>query len=115
MESLYKEFHGKGVEFFVIYTEEAHPGLFGYFKPKSFSDKLANARHAKRTLKMNIPILVDDMKNEIHRSYGGLPNMTYIIDKNGKIEYKELWTDPERLKVILQDLTNKDNTGSYME
>jgi peroxiredoxin len=105
MEALYKKFHAKDVEFFLIYTQEAHPGLFGYFKSISFSDKVSNARAAKRVLKMNIPILVDDMTEEIHRGYGGLPNMTYIIGKDGKIAYKELWTDPEKLELILQDLT----------
>ena len=52
-----------------------------------------------------------------------MPNMIYIIDKNGKIAYKAMWTDHEEIASVLANLALADRLQaqgvrvkpSYME
>ena len=37
-----------------------------------------------------------------------MPNMIYIIDKNGKIAYKAMWTDHEEIASVLANLVTAD-------
>jgi hypothetical protein len=55
-----REFGPKGVEFVFLYTREAHPGE-NYPAHKSFEQKLAHARTFRTELKVERPILVDDL------------------------------------------------------
>ena len=51
-----------------------------------------------------MPLLVDDLTGTVHRAYGELPNMVYIIDKQGKVVYKAMWTDHAEIETVLQNL-----------
>ena len=51
------------------------------------------------------PVLVDGMDEAVHRQYGSLPNMVYVIDKAGKIAYKTTWTVAEEIDSVLAELT----------
>lgn len=54
------------------------------------------------------PMLVDDLEGTVHCLYGSMPNMVYIIDKNGKIAYKAMWTDHEEIASVLANLVLAD-------
>ena len=54
------------------------------------------------------PVLVDSMDEAVHRQYGSLPNMLYVIDKAGNIAYKSTWTVAEELDTVLTELTDHE-------
>ena len=57
---------------------------------------------------MQNSMVVDELDGTVHRLYGSLPNMIYIIDKNGMIAYKAMWTDHEEIASVLANLLLAD-------
>lgn len=74
-----------------VYTHEAHPGE-RVPHHDSFATKLAHARLLRDEVGIRRPILVDDLAGTAHRAFGGLPNMTWILDRGGIVAYKASWT-----------------------
>jgi hypothetical protein len=86
---------------YFVYTREAHPGeLLGAHT--SFEDKLAAARRLRDELGITRPILVDDLEGTVHRAYGLLPNMSWVLDRGGTILYKAMWTSAARVDDFLE-------------
>ena len=50
------------------------------------------------------PMLVDDIEGTVHRSYGTLPNMTYILNTGGTILYRASWTDERTIRMALDQI-----------
>ena len=50
---------------------------------------------------MQRPILVDDVEGTGHELYGALPNMTYVIDRGGKVLFRSDWTDAPTIEKVL--------------
>lgn len=59
------------------------------------------------------PVLVDGMDETVHRQYGSLSNMVYVIDKAGTIAYKATWTLAEELDQVLAELAAMDWVYSW--
>lgn len=74
-----------------VYTHEAHPGE-RVPHHDSFATKLAHAGLLRDEVGIRRPILVDDLAGTAHRAFGGLPNMTWILDRGGIVAYKASWT-----------------------
>ena len=74
-----------------IYTREAHPGENVLYHD-SFERKLACARLLAQEAGIGRDILVDDLDGTVHRAYGLMPNMTWVIDRGGRVVYKANWT-----------------------
>src|SRR3990172_7374797 len=72
--------HGVGSIF--LYTHEAHPGEY-WPHHTSFDQKLRHARALRDVLGVTRPILVDALDGACHRAYGGMPNMSWIINSSG--------------------------------
>ncbi len=94
-----KAFEGLGddVVFLVLYTREPHPGEGDFFdcpQPNSYEEKLDYALRSIDELGIAAKMLVDDMDDAVHKMYGSLPNMAYVIDKEGRIAAKWSWIDP---------------------
>lgn len=91
--------YGDRVEFLGIYVREAHPTDGWRMKSNdnagvSFAQPLTKigreevAAKCCSTLKMTIPLLVDDIDDRVGHLYSGMPDRLYLIDKNGRIAYK---------------------------
>lgn len=91
------------VEFFFIYTREAHPGdkLAAH---TSYEDKVKAAELLRDAEDIDIPIIVDEVNGSIHRKYGKLPNPTFIIDKSGRIAFRSLGTRSSVIHSALDEL-----------
>ncbi len=50
------------------------------------------------------PMLVDDIEGAVHRAYGTLPNMTYILNTGGTILYRASWTDERTIRMALDQI-----------
>ncbi len=84
-----------------LYTREAHPGEH-HPAVSSLAEKIANARKLATDWKIRRAMLVDDVDGPVHRAYGTLPNMTYIIGRDGKILFRAAWTDPRLIRLALE-------------
>jgi hypothetical protein len=111
LNELYQSYRRQGFEFFTVYVREPHPGE-RYGPHRSLEQKLKFARDCREQDGIQNPMLVDDLEGTVHRLYGSMPNMIYIIDKNGKIAYKAMWTDHEEIASVLANLVLADRLQS---
>ena len=95
-----KKYADLGFKFIFVYTREAHPGE-NYPAHQTLEQKLDHARSLKKVLDVQCPILVDDVEGTGHELYGALPNMTYVIDRGGKVLFRSDWTDPPTIEKVL--------------
>ena len=107
LNELYRRYRDQGFEFFTIYVREPHPGE-NYGPHRDFEQKLKFARDCREQDTIETKLLVDDLQGTVHRCYGSMPNMIYIIDKNGKIAYKAMWTDHDEITSVLTNLVLAD-------
>ena len=95
------------VAFLLLYTHEAHPGeRIGHHC--SFDDKVANANMMKPVINENREVLVDDIQGTAHATYGGFPNMLYLIDRDGTVLIRGHWSDPSTLAEALKRLRSQE-------
>ena len=92
MNALADELAAQDVGSIFLYTHEAHPGEI-YPHHTSMEQKLAQARDLRDVLGVTRPILVDGLDGAAHRTFGAMPNMTWIFNKTGMPLYKSDWTD----------------------
>ncbi len=107
LAKLYEKYQTKGFEFFIVYVREAHPGE-NFPHHTSFEQKLAHARRLRDLEGIKIPILVDDLQGTMHKAFGLLPNMVYLIDCEGIVVYKSDWTDAVELDGMCESLIRLD-------
>ena len=107
LTALHEKYRSKGFEFFIVYVREAHPGE-NFPHHASFEQKLTHARKLRELERVSLPILVDDIEGFTHKAYGLLPNMVYLIDRDGGIVYKSDWTDAHELEGMCESLVRLD-------
>ena len=101
------------VEFLLVYVREAHPG--SRLGPhQSNGQKIERAEKLRQFYDEPRKILIDDLQGRMHKAYGELPNMVYIIDPDGRIIYRSDWAFPKRIDKILQN-RNKINTNEHVQ
>jgi thiol-disulfide isomerase/thioredoxin len=108
---------GAKVTFLMVYEKEAHPAgtegaldlndAAGYSVPEATSQdgriKLALELQDKLAIK-NEHVLVDIWTNATAKQYGGLSNMTFLIDGNGNLAAAYPWMDAKKLQGAINDL-----------
>jgi hypothetical protein len=82
-----------------VYIREAHP-TDGWQVPqnerqgvlvataKTQKDRAEAAGKCAKGLNLSLPMLIDNMNDEVERQYAGWPDRIYVIDASGKIAYK---------------------------
>lgn len=108
LTKLYERYRSRGFEFFIVYVREAHPGE-NFPHHVSFEQKIAQARKLQELERVEIPILLDDLEGTAHRAYGLLPNMVYLIDREGIVVYKSDWTDAHEIEGMCESLVRLDD------
>jgi thiol-disulfide isomerase/thioredoxin len=95
---LYKDYQDR-VAFYFVYIEEAHahdvwPLISNaresivYGTARDAGERTSVASVCEKALKIEFPILVDDMKNGVADVYTAWPTRLYVVDTDGKIAYK---------------------------
>lgn len=97
------EFREHDCQFVFVYTREAHPSD-RYPGHDNLERKLDHARTMAEELRFERPMLVDDLDGTVHRAFGRLPNMTYIVGPSGTIVYRAAWTDPRTIRLALEQI-----------
>jgi hypothetical protein len=103
LNALAAEYGTLGVEFLTVYVREPHPGE-RYGPHRSFAQKLAYARDCAAQDDVRTRLVVDDLDGSMHRAYSTLPNMVYVLDREGRVVYKAMWTDHAELGAVLANL-----------
>ncbi len=107
LNALYAAYRGQGFEFLTVYVREPHPGE-QYGPHQSFAQKLQFARDCAALDAIGTRLVVDDLDGTMHRAYGMLPNMVYVLDREGRVVYKAMWTDHAALADTLANLAWAD-------
>ena len=42
-------------------------------------------------LELSIPMLIDEMSNQVDEAYAALPERLYLIDEEGRVAYRSAW------------------------
>lgn len=103
MEELAQEF--PDTEFLLIYVREAHPGERMH-QHKNTAEKAQAARSLPAKYGENRTILIDSLDGDMHRAYGAMPNVIYVINPDGIVHYRCDWAFVEGLRAALSDREN---------
>ena len=86
------------VELFVVYVQEAHPtdgwqvdsnvenGIL-YRQHQSYQEREDVAAACSLDLHISMPVLVEEMNNEVDAAYGAAPERLYLLDAQGTVAY----------------------------
>ena len=98
LEELYDR-HGDAVAFFIVYIREAHPedgwvleanreeGI-ALSDPTSLGERADAAHACALRLRTRIPVLLDDVDDEVALAYGGWPDRLYLIGREGRVAFQ---------------------------
>jgi len=87
------------VEFMVVYIREAHPEE-GWVvtqnrdedimvnDPTTTEERVEVAQACAISLKIRMPVIVDEVDDQIASAYGALPDRLYLIDTQGKVAFQ---------------------------
>lgn len=117
IERLKEKYGKKGVEFVVVYVRDPHPGepaYRQYVQPQNLEQRRQYARQLAATRSMKTTVVVDTMDDAVSEQFGSLPNMVYVIDRNGTIAYKATWTMAERIDRVLGALTAGNSVAAQV-
>ena len=98
LEAMSKRYAEK-VAFFIVYIKEAHPedgwaltynrrSGIALKDPQSTPERVEVAHSCVVRMKTSIPVLIDEIDNEVARQYGGYPDRLYLIGKDGRIAFQ---------------------------
>jgi hypothetical protein len=87
------------VAFYIVYIAEAHPSDLWqmesnvkagvvFANPATTGDREKIANSCVRNLHIPIPALIDSIQNNVEQEYTGWPDRLYLIDANGRIQFK---------------------------
>jgi hypothetical protein len=63
--------------------------------------QLASAALLREEAGIGRDILVDDLAGTVHRAYGCMPNMIWVIGRGGRVAYKADWTSAANVEAFL--------------
>jgi hypothetical protein len=101
---VYRDYAPKGVKFYYLYKALAHPTLDGYIAPYTLDERLMHVKEAQRVLGSDITWLCDTMSNDVKHALGDAPNAEFIIDPEGLIAARRVWSSPQALREDLERL-----------
>ena len=111
------EQYRRAVEFVVVYIREAHPEEGWVVLPNRNEDILVNdptttgervevATACALRLKIRMPVVVDEIDDNIASAYGALPDRLYLIGKDGRVAFQgeqgPMGFNPDALEVAIK-------------
>jgi hypothetical protein len=107
------------VQFVVVYIREAHPEEGWVVNqnrdqeilvndPTTNEERVEVAQACALSLKIRMPVVVDEVDDQIASAYGALPDRLYLIGTNGEVAYQGEpgpWGfDPDKLNAAIEQL-----------
>ena len=101
---------GDQVHFVEVFIRQAHPGpeVPPY---RDFEQKMEDARRYVREESIPWVVLVDDLEGSVHQTYGGLADPSYLIDRDSRVAFYNLWTYAPALYEAISALMEQDSRG----
>jgi Iodothyronine deiodinase len=59
-----------------------------FVSARSLDERAGVAGLCRRDLKIDLPVLVDDIDDRVDRDYMAWPDRLYVIDREGKVAFK---------------------------
>lgn len=99
LEELYRQRKDE-VEFLRVYVRETHPSdthsptetnskaSILIQQPKTLEERCAVAERFAADMKIETPLVVDGIDNQVGKAYGGWPDRLYVIDRDGRVAYQ---------------------------
>jgi hypothetical protein len=98
LNKLYQQYRNRAA-FYIVYIQEAHPidawqvddnleDDVLVASTMTMDDRLKAAGMCIRNLGIELPALIDEPDNRAERAYTGWPDRLYVIDREGRIDYK---------------------------
>jgi iodothyronine deiodinase-like protein len=98
VDALFERYRGEA-NFLMVYVREAHPtdgwameantrAGVAAAQPKTLGERAAVCDQFCQRLKPTLPVVVDDVTDDVGNAYSGMPARLYLIDSAGKIAYK---------------------------
>lgn len=84
-------------------SREPHPSFYGFGQPDSLKERQEYTRLASAELEFEIPWIIDKMDNTMQKTYGGMPNMEFVIGPDGTLLASWDWANPNELKKFLEE------------
>jgi thiol-disulfide isomerase/thioredoxin len=97
-EKLYRKYKDRA-NFLMVYVREAHP-IDGWrmesnervgvatSQPRTYGERADVAQRCGKLLGLGFPMLVDTIDDAVGARYSGMPGRFYLIDRSGKIAFK---------------------------
>ncbi len=120
VNEIYREFRDR-MDFYLIYIQEIHP-TGGWQVPANERDEVLVTQPTTAderaevagvcmiNLKFEMPMLLDNMDNEVDGNYAAMPERLYVIDPEGKIAYRSEmgpWGfDAEAWRDVIEELVS---------
>jgi type I thyroxine 5'-deiodinase len=98
VNEIYREFRDR-MDFYLVYIQEIHPSD-GWQVPANINDGILHTQPTTDderaemagvcmlNLKFDMPLLLDNMENEVDQKYAALPERLYVIDSEGLVAYR---------------------------
>ncbi len=102
--------YGDRIHFVEVLVRQAHPGP-GARPYRTVEEKRADAAWYKERFALPWTVVVDDLRGTVHRQYGGMADPTYIIDRDGRVAFYNMWTSAVVLNAALRDLLAQGGRG----
>jgi hypothetical protein len=98
MNEIYNTYKDK-VDFYLVYIREAHPSdgwqvranlddRLEFLEPRNQDERAELAGVCMIDLGFEMPMLLDNMDNEVDAKYAALPERLYVLNKDGIISFR---------------------------
>ncbi len=114
METIARDYAPRGVRFYYLYKQLAHPELSNYVDPFTLDERLMHVRQAEVQLGSRIPWIADAMTNDLKHALGDMPNAEFIIDPDGVVVGRRAWSNPLALRADLERLIGPVETPTLV-
>lgn len=106
MRSLKKKY-GDRAHFLFVYTREPHAGERNFRdvdQPRTYDERVELAMIFAAQANPDTHIVVDKMNGSAQQTFGGRPNMGFMIDTDGKLLVADAWANPDNFERELKKL-----------
>jgi len=91
--------YSQEASFLAVYGRESHPvsgwalncncqARVDVAQPRTFEERTALARQCHDRLRMNMPLLVDELSDAVSYAYSGMPCRLYVLGPDRRVIYK---------------------------
>jgi hypothetical protein len=89
-------------------------GFRQYSQPDTIEQRQQYARELAEMRHLTATVVVDTIDDTTSQQFGSLPNMVYVIDRDGTIAYKATWMMAEKIDQVLGALISADTTPAHV-